>query len=287
MQFLFRTAFVLSIPLFIIFVQTFPAVAVDPDSLFLEARDAQFGPQPNLEKAIELQTQIIAADATQKAVILERALAHAAMDEPWLAIRDLNRVIELAPASAYAYFWRGKLYHSVGQAAAGDTDWRQARLLNADLVDSYIEADTFQQEFAVYLQELSMTFDDIPHIAADSLQAEHALLLDSREPAEVAISRIPGATVVGYEAFSPGQLDSLPRDTPIVVYCSVGYRSSEVARRLKKYGFLNVANLKGGIFEWANQGRPLIHAVHFTNQLHTYDKKWGRYVTNPFIQKQW
>ena len=52
-------------------------------------------------------------------------------------------------------------------------------------------------------------------------------------------------------------MEAFARDTPIVVYCSVGYRSARVARWLGRQGFTNVRNLDGSLFAWANEGRPM------------------------------
>ena len=48
------------------------------------------------------------------------------------------------------------------------------------------------------------------------------------------------------------------KDEPIVVYCSVGYRSSKMARRLKELGRTKVSNLDGAVFAWSGEGRPLV-----------------------------
>lgn len=93
------------------------------------------------------------------------------------------------------------------------------------------------------------------------------VLLDVRTAAEFAVSRIAGARRVDPEAATV----ALPKDTPIVTYCSVGYRSAKLAQRLQDAGFTNVRNLDGSIFQWANEGR----AVGPGTKVHPYDKKWG------------
>ncbi len=115
-----------------------------------------------------------------------------------------------------------------------------------------------------------------------------AVILDARESEEYETSHIPGARYVGYEQFTPDVLRDLPRDTTIVVYCSVGYRSERIAERLQAEGFRKVYNLYGGIFEWVNRGLPLesddgapAHSVH------TYNKRWSKWVRNPEVKKVW
>lgn len=114
------------------------------------------------------------------------------------------------------------------------------------------------------------------------------LFLDAREREEFNVSHIPKARFVGYDDFGIENVDDLDKDTPIIIYCSIGYRSDRIGGKLKKAGFTNVYNLYGSIFEWANQGYPLEDAKNQpTNKLHTYNKRWSQWVDNPSIQKVW
>jgi rhodanese-related sulfurtransferase len=99
-------------------------------------------------------------------------------------------------------------------------------------------------------------------------------LLDIREEAEYAVSRLPGAKHVKPDqiaAYAKSQLESLPKTTPIVVYCAVGARSAVAAQALAELGFTNVLNVKGSIFAWANEGR----ALEGGTRVHPYDAHWG------------
>ena len=80
----------------------------------------------------------------------------------------------------------------------------------------------------------------------------------------------------------------IPRDKKIVVYCSIGYRSEKIATRMIQAGFRNVSNLYGSIFEWANAGyefRDLNGKP--TKNVHTYNRKWSKWVTNPDYKILW
>jgi rhodanese-related sulfurtransferase len=63
-------------------------------------------------------------------------------------------------------------------------------------------------------------------------------------------------------------------DRPIVVYCSVGYRSSILAGKLQDMGFKEVYNLEESIFKWANEGRPLVQGKVTVRKVHPYDTRW-------------
>jgi len=104
------------------------------------------------------------------------------------------------------------------------------------------------------------------------------LLVDTREPGEYAVSRIPGAVnLQTAEAVMRSLEASASRPTRIVVYCSVGIRASRLARALQQRGVHDVANLRGSIFRWANEDRPLERPDgRRTDKVHPYDAAWGR-----------
>ena len=107
------------------------------------------------------------------------------------------------------------------------------------------------------------------------------LLLDSREKREYEVSHLKGAVWVGYEDFNILRLNGVKKDTNIVVYCSVGYRSEKVGEKLKAAGFVNVRNLFAGIFAWANEGRPMEDEdSKMTQAVHGYDLKWSEFLSH-------
>lgn len=132
-------------------------------------------------------------------------------------------------------------------------------------------------------QGISAAYPDVPRVSTDSLAAwldadstRPPVLLDVRQAEEYAVSHLPGAIRVDPDGGVPPALDTLARDTPIVAYCSVGYRSSDLASRLVEAGYTNVANLEGSIFRWANEGRAVFRNGHPVREVHPYDSVWGR-----------
>lgn len=106
-------------------------------------------------------------------------------------------------------------------------------------------------------------FPGVTHLTtaelAQLLDTDPALLLiDCRKPEEYAVSHLPGAVnlqtaddVAAYlkkESIQPSR---------IVSYCSVGWRSSRLTTALTESGIGNAFNLRGSIFRWANEDRPL------------------------------
>ena len=111
------------------------------------------------------------------------------------------------------------------------------------------------------------------------------LLLDVREEAEYRVSHLRGAVrvdplggdrVEGEPAAELALPPGIGKDDPIVTYCSVGYRSSRVAERLRAQGYTRVKNLEGSIFEWANRGLPVVRDGEEVRQVHPYSRRWQR-----------
>jgi len=125
---------------------------------------------------------------------------------------------------------------------------------------------------------LSHTVDFISPIQLAQIK-DQSFVLDTRELEEYNISHIPGAHYSSYSEFDIEPYLELPRDTTLVVYCSIGYRSEKIGEKLQAAGFTNVYNLYGSLFEWANQEFPLEDkAGEKTNKVHTYNKKWSQWV---------
>ncbi len=102
------------------------------------------------------------------------------------------------------------------------------------------------------------------------------ILLDARAEKEFAVSHLPNAKHAADEVQAVAVLQTQPKDAPVVVYCSIGYRSSALAQKLKARGYTNVQNLEGSIFMWANEGRLLLRGAETVSVVHPFDEKWGR-----------
>ena len=123
---------------------------------------------------------------------------------------------------------------------------------------------------------------NVPTISVNEVDPtdDTILFLDTREHEEYEVSHIENARFVGYKHKSLDSVLTLPKNTKIVVYCSIGYRSGKITKELIAEGFTDVHNLYGGIFEWSNQEMPLIDRNgNSTSNIHPYNKKWGRWIT--------
>jgi rhodanese-related sulfurtransferase len=129
---------------------------------------------------------------------------------------------------------------------------------------------------------IAREFPDVPFITAEALEralrgevATRPRLVDARTEAEFAVSHLQHAVRVDPDH---PNLTALGDDKarPVVVYCSVGYRSAAIGRALMRAGFTRVTNLEEGIFGWANRGLPVYRDGRVVHDVHPYDDTWGR-----------
>ena len=83
------------------------------------------------------------------------------------------------------------------------------------------------------------------------------LVLDVREPEEIAIASLKGARTIPMNDI-PSRHGELPRDAEIVVLCHHGMRSAQVVGFLAAQGFTQVVNLRGGIDAWSLDVDPSV-----------------------------
>lgn len=80
-------------------------------------------------------------------------------------------------------------------------------------------------------------------------EVEHgALLVDVRTPREVAAGRIGDGLHIPVDQLR-ARLDELPRERPLILYCTSGLRSYVAARALSQLGY-TVSNISGGYLTW-------------------------------------
>jgi rhodanese-related sulfurtransferase len=74
-------------------------------------------------------------------------------------------------------------------------------------------------------------------------------LIDVREEFEHNDFNVGGILIPMNTIFE--QIEKIPKDKSVVLYCAKGIRSAMVIQRLEeKYGYTNLINLSGGIYAW-------------------------------------
>ncbi|HAM71046.1 MAG TPA: hypothetical protein DCM86_05325 [Verrucomicrobiales bacterium] len=100
------------------------------------------------------------------------------------------------------------------------------------------------------------------------------LLIDVRSGAEFDVSHLQGAVNLSSVEAIAGRLRH-PKPQRVVLYCSVGFRSSRIASLLAAQGLDGILNLEGSIFQWANEGRPVFRGPQRVHQVHPYGPRWA------------
>lgn len=145
----------------------------------------------------------------------------------------------------------------------------------------------FRQDeaYEVYLKKMYESFSVNQIDFTELKKLKKFTLIDTREKEEYTVSHIENALNVSYDDFDIDQFKRNSKTDTIVLYCSVGYRSCKIAEVLNENGYKHVFNLYGGIFKWVNDSNKIFSDHSETKKLHTYNKKWGRYVQYDSIIK--
>jgi hydroxyacylglutathione hydrolase len=88
-------------------------------------------------------------------------------------------------------------------------------------------------------------------------RGDDLFLLDVREPEEWKAGHIKGSVNI-YVGHLEERLAEVPRNKPVVVYCTVGHRAGVAASILLRAGFTEVYNTLGSVVAWHNAGYPLV-----------------------------
>ena len=88
------------------------------------------------------------------------------------------------------------------------------------------------------------------------LENPQTLLVDVREPSEYRSGHIVNAIDIPLRTLTHN-LDRIPRDRPVVLYCSTGYRSAMGVMTLHLLGYENVQGFPPSFAGWKNAGEAI------------------------------
>ncbi len=131
------------------------------------------------------------------------------------------------------------------------------------------------------LLQLKQTIPEVDPDEAFALQQDGSVLLDVREPDEVA-----GGSPIGAERIVRGFLELeienhvSDLEQPLVVMCAGGVRSLFAAHDLKGLGYRDVRSMSGGFNGWKNRGLP-IEVPRVLTQAER--ERFGRHLTVPEV----
>lgn len=133
-------------------------------------------------------------------------------------------------------------------------------------VDSELEKsvqppdDIFNLEAGVdrFLTSIPSGYYTIANVAGlkDRLKNPQTILVDVREPSEYRAGHIPDAINIPLRTLAHN-LDKIPRDRPVVLYCSTGYRSAMGVMTLHLLGYENVKGFPPSFAGWETAGETI------------------------------
>lgn len=88
------------------------------------------------------------------------------------------------------------------------------------------------------------------------VKRDNALLIDVRQPSEYKSGHIPSAINISLQTLT-ANIDKIPKDQPVVLYCTTGYRSAMGVMTLQMLGYTNVQAFPPSIQGWKAAGEPL------------------------------
>ena len=97
--------------------------------------------------------------------------------------------------------------------------------------------------------------DLTPEDVSKGMAEGRYLLVDVREPNEVAVEAYPGAVVVPLSGFDPEDIPD-PQDKQVVFACRSGKRSVTASLAAQAAGLAYDKHLAGGMLAWKAAGLP-------------------------------
>lgn len=89
--------------------------------------------------------------------------------------------------------------------------------------------------------------------AQERLSSGRAVLIDVREPEELALARLPEAESIPMQSIPAAieRLDALADEKTLLFLCHHGVRSLQVAAWMREHGVENCFSVAGGIDRWS------------------------------------
>jgi rhodanese-related sulfurtransferase len=258
--------------------KTFTAREVDPG--LLAAVDAFLGALPDDFNSIgdsqELQAQI---DGGAVLIDVREAIEYADGAIPGalnIPIRTVAKSLDQIPsdkpvivycASGHRAAVAGAMLHVLGydnvQAFPGGYGaWEAAQGEGGDVPTALGAVVPAAGEVVAvvdaFLSGLPDNFRSVGNLEAfkEALGSADPLLIDVREADEYAAGHIEGAINIPLRTLADN-LDKVPSDRPVIVYCASGHRSGLGTAALAMLGYGNVRAFPGGWHVWSQAGEPV------------------------------
>jgi len=139
------------------------------------------------------------------------------------------------------------------------------------------ETLTDQQKKDIVYKKYDDSRKEFPHVreispleAMKEMAQGKILFVDTRKPAEMEVSMLPGAITWEESLKNPEK----SKDRRTVVYCTISYRSGKFAQEMANKG-IEIFNLRGGLLAWVLEGGKVYNSKgEETKRINVYGEKW-------------
>lgn len=127
------------------------------------------------------------------------------------------------------------------------------------LLYSFLAIDVVIFAFLAMTGGLSAPKYDLrPAAYQEILTQGNGTFVDVRTAKEHEDAFIPNSVLIDWKSSDfADKIQKIDKDKPVFIYCRTGMRAARAKRKMKKMGFKEVYNLRGGIKAWAKDGLPV------------------------------
>jgi sodium/bile acid cotransporter 7 len=151
--------------------------------------------------------------------------------------------------------------------------WASLCLVSSAVADSALNDAAKLRKIEAMAEDYRKEFPSVRHISAREalilVKSSQVIFIDHRTESEQALSMLPQAVLSKDLLKNPKAY----ADRTLIVYCTIGYRSGNLARKLRKKG-VSALNLRGGILAWIHAGGKVYQDGRPVKRVHVYGKKW-------------
>jgi rhodanese-related sulfurtransferase len=147
----------------------------------------------------------------------------------------------------------------LGQSSALAATFIDTRLISQSQIPAISEAaPTLESVVDRFLTSIPFGYFTIANVAGLKTQLKNpqTMLVDVREPSEYQSGHIPDAINIPLRMLAQ-KLGEIPRDRPVVMYCSTGYRSAMGVMTLHLLGYDNVQGFPPSFAAWKTAGEAI------------------------------
>ena len=132
-----------------------------------------------------------------------------------------------------------------------------------------------KQKVESMYENYKKSFPEVEDVSAERVlsklgKGENILFVDVRKRKEQAVSMLPGAVTDQEYLKNP----EVYKDRLVIGYCTISYRSGNLAKKLNKKG-IPMVNLRGGILAWLHAGGKIYNNADEVKRVHVYGRKWN------------